>query len=67
MMPTGNDVPARVRAVLITGAAGGLGHRLCRILWDRGFQVYGLVRPADDCRRLQLPEERVHVGRIKVV
>lgn len=64
-MTTCGDRPAAVRRVLITGAAGGVGHRLCRTLSDRGYQVYGLVRPEDDCRRLELPKDNVHVGYVQ--
>jgi len=63
-MTAGRDMSG-VRTILVTGAAGGLGHRLCRILSARGYQVYGLVRPEDDCRRLELPKEQVYVGYVQ--
>jgi nucleoside-diphosphate-sugar epimerase len=31
----------------------------------RGYEVHGLVRPNDDCRRLALPKEHVHVGYVQ--
>ena len=54
-----------VKRILITGAAGGVGHRLCHLLIDRGLQVRGLVRPEDDTRRLTLGPEDIIVGDIQ--
>lgn len=34
--------------VLVTGAAGGLGRTVCRVLLEQGLQVRGLIRPEDD-------------------
>ncbi len=51
--------------VLVTGAAGGVGHRLCLVLRRHGFAVRGLVRPEDDTRWLELPAADVHVGNVR--
>jgi nucleoside-diphosphate-sugar epimerase len=53
------------RSVLVTGAAGGVGHRVCRVLRGQGFQVRGLVRPEDDVRRLDLRAEDIRVGYVQ--
>lgn len=38
--------------VLVTGASGYLGGRLCRALLNRGFSVRALVRPTSDLSSL---------------
>ena len=51
--------------VLVTGAAGGVGQRLCHVLSRHGFRVRGLVRPEDDTRRLELRGEDLCVGYVQ--
>jgi nucleoside-diphosphate-sugar epimerase len=60
---TGRD--RRSYRVLVTGAAGGVGHRVCGALRRAGFDVQGLVLAGDDTRRLELPPEAVHVGHVE--
>ncbi|MGH7265647.1 MAG: NAD-dependent epimerase/dehydratase family protein, partial [Candidatus Rokuibacteriota bacterium] len=60
---TGRD--RRPYHVLVTGAAGGVGHRLCRTLRRHGFDVRGLVRPGDDTRSLQLSPGDLCVGQVQ--
>jgi nucleoside-diphosphate-sugar epimerase len=36
--------------VLVTGAAGGVGRTVCRVLLGNGLRVRGLIRPEDDAR-----------------
>lgn len=38
--------------ILVTGASGYLGGRLCRALLNRGFSVRALVRPTSDLSSL---------------
>ena len=52
-------------SVLITGAAGGVGHRLCHVFQESGLQVRGLVRPEDDTSRLALDAEDLRVGYVQ--
>ena len=54
-----------MRRVLVTGAAGGVGHRIAGVLSQHGFEVRGLVRPEDDTRRLVLPAESLVVGYVQ--
>lgn len=54
-----------MKQVLVTGAAGGVGHRVCAVLGGHGFQVRGLVRPEDDTRWLDLQPEELCVGYIQ--
>jgi UDP-glucose 4-epimerase len=61
MLPSSTNI----KSILITGAAGGVGHRLCHVLRERGLQVRGLVRPEDDTRRLELSAEDLHVGYVQ--
>jgi nucleoside-diphosphate-sugar epimerase len=51
--------------VLVTGAAGGVGRSVCRVLAQAGFAVRGLVRPEDDCNRVPLPRQQVTVGYVQ--
>jgi nucleoside-diphosphate-sugar epimerase len=60
---TGRD--RRSYRVLVTGAAGGVGHRVCGALRRAGFDVRGLVPPGDDARRLELSPEDLCVGHVE--
>lgn len=42
-----------MKRVLITGANGSVGSNLCRHFTERGFSVYGMVRPTSDLRLLE--------------
>ena len=53
--------------VLVTGAAGGVGHRICQVLARRGFDVRGLVRPEDDTQRLDPRSVNLRLGNIQDV
>lgn len=55
MSPNPKTTP---RAVLITGAAGGVGVALTRELVERGYRVYAAARQADDPRLLDIPGVR---------
>src|SRR5215203_3056782 len=59
-MPS-NDLPH----ILVTGAAGGIGHRLCRVLLEHGYQVRGLLRPEDDRRHLELAADQLRLGYVQ--
>ena len=59
------DVGSPMKRVLITGAAGGVGHRIAAVLRQHGFDVRGLVRPGDDIRRLALPAENIISGYVQ--
>jgi len=45
-------------SVLITGASGFIGSHLCDAFLERGWTVYGLVRPSSDLRFLTAPAIR---------
>ena len=34
-----------MRTVVITGASTGIGHATAKLLLDKGFKVFGSVRP----------------------
>jgi nucleoside-diphosphate-sugar epimerase len=53
------------RTVLITGAAGGVGRTICRLLHAEGFAVRGLVRPEDDPSVVPLPRRQLTVGYVQ--
>jgi len=53
------------KTVLVTGAAGGVGRTICRILADRNFQVKGLVRPEDDVNSTEISRENLVVGYVE--
>jgi nucleoside-diphosphate-sugar epimerase len=53
------------RTVLVTGAAGGLGRTVCRVLLEAHVQVKGLVRPEDRLEDLPLNKENLAVGYIE--
>lgn len=38
-----------MKNILVTGAAGGMGKSICKLLTDKGYKVYGLdYRESDD-------------------
>lgn len=48
--------------VLVTGAAGGLGRVMCRVLQLAGYHVTGLARPEDPIDSIPLPREAIIAG-----
>jgi nucleoside-diphosphate-sugar epimerase len=56
---------AVTNSVLVTGAAGGVGRTVCRILTDQGVRVRGLVRPEDDRRGLDVSPDDLMVGYVE--
>ena len=36
------------RSIIVTGGSTGIGHAACKVLLDRGFQVFGSVRKQED-------------------
>lgn len=53
------------KTVLVTGAAGGVGRTICRVLAGQHFQVKGLVRPEDDVRGLEIRRENLIRGYVE--
>ncbi len=53
------------RRVLVTGAAGGLGRVMCRVLQQAGYDVKGLVRPEDPIGSVPLARERIITGYVQ--
>jgi UDP-glucose 4-epimerase len=53
------------RQILVTGAAGGVGRAVGRVLRARGFRVRGLVRPEDDSRGLCIDPADLTVGYVE--
>jgi UDP-glucose 4-epimerase len=51
--------------VLVTGAAGGLGRVMCRVLQQSGYDVKGLARPEDPIGSIPLPRERIIIGYVQ--
>jgi nucleoside-diphosphate-sugar epimerase len=51
--------------VLVTGAAGGLGRVMCRVLQQDGFHVKGLARPEDPIGSIPLPREEIVTGYVQ--
>jgi nucleoside-diphosphate-sugar epimerase len=51
--------------VVVTGAAGGVGRTVCRLLLEQGFEVHGLIRPEDDLRLVPLPRRNVTIGYVQ--
>lgn len=54
-----------IKTVLVTGAAGGLGRTICRILAGQDIQVKGLIRPEDDINSWELSREKLVIGYIE--
>ncbi len=53
------------RRVLVTGAAGGLGRVMCRVLQQAGYDVKGFARPEDPIGSIPLPRERIITGYVQ--
>src|SRR5215468_1069540 len=49
----GEDERATERAVVVTGAAGGIGFATSRLLRERGFRVFGTLLESEDSTRLE--------------
>lgn len=49
--------------VLLTGAAGFVGSHLARLLVEREYQVYAVVRPSSDTRRISDITQRLRILR----
>jgi nucleoside-diphosphate-sugar epimerase len=54
-----------VSSVLVTGAAGGLGRTICRVLAAEGLRVRALVRPEDDPCLVPLDRAAIKVGYVQ--
>jgi dihydroflavonol-4-reductase len=54
-----------VSSVLVTGAAGGLGRTICRVLASAGLLVRALVRPEDDLCVVPLDHAAIKVGYVQ--
>ena len=54
-----------VKRVLITGAAGGLGRTICRLLHHAGYAVSALVSPRDAMTSVPLNPSAVTVGYVQ--
>jgi UDP-glucose 4-epimerase len=54
-----------VQRVLVTGAAGGLGRVMCRVLHQSGFQVTGLARPEDPIASIPLARGAITLGYVQ--
>jgi nucleoside-diphosphate-sugar epimerase len=52
-------------SVLVTGAAGGLGRTICRVLNTVGVRVRALVRPEDDLCLVPLDQAGIKVGYVQ--
>jgi uncharacterized protein YbjT (DUF2867 family) len=52
-------------AVLVTGAAGGVGRTVCRALLNADLKVKGLVRPEDRIENLPLNQANLVTGYIE--
>lgn len=53
------------QTILITGAAGGVGRALCRVLAKAGFRVKALLRPEDDTRGLEVAKDDLFQGYVE--
>ncbi len=53
------------KTVLVTGAAGGVGRTLCRLLTQQGLGVRALIRPEDDAGGLMVSGENLVRGYIE--
>src|SRR5262250_1939766 len=49
----GKDERVTERAVVVTGAAGGIGFATSRLLRERGFRVFGTLLESEDSTRLE--------------
>ena len=54
-----------ISEILVTGAAGGLGRTICRVLSAAGLRVRALVRPEDDPRLVPLDQQAIKVGYVQ--
>jgi nucleoside-diphosphate-sugar epimerase len=55
----------KIRKVLVTGAAGGLGSAISNLLSEVGYEVACLIRPEDSPALLKVPEASLHRGYIE--
>ena len=53
------------KRILVTGAAGGVGRVICRVLLENGFQVTGLARAEDPIALVPLPREAITIGYVQ--